>query len=89
MIEISISKYHLREVIYEMKTAHNLGINTRPYDQMEYNLGINVIRAAPRLIMEIWICLVIYDGDFPDYIKEIELNPHNEFWLERGVDLLE
>ena len=86
---LSISKDKLRCIRYDLWLAgmkHH--INKHPQIQMK-ELGIKLIRAIPESISDCWICLTDYQDELPGYIDELELKPHDSYWLNWDLDIVE
>lgn len=89
MKELSISENKLKKIRYDMIGAHICGIDIHPQKQMK-ELEINLITAVPESLGDCWICLTDFQDTLPEYIKELELKPHDQYFQRMcEIDLIE
>ncbi len=81
MKELSISKNKLREIRYDVIGAFKNNVHKHPQVDMRER-GIHLLAAVPETIADCWICLTDYQGELPEYINEIKLEPHSTYWRD-------
>lgn len=87
--QYSISKDHVRFLRYDLIGADLYGhVCMHPQKDLE-RLGIDYIKAIPESIGDCWMILTTYQGELPDYIDDMEIEPGNEYWYDFGFSIKE